>query len=139
MNKGGTLDLGYLRATMTTAHHSSSGPGNVYLGDAAGFVIEADGKRVYLAGDTCVFGDMRLIAEIHGPIDVAALPIGDHFTMGVKEAAYACRLIRPKTVVPIHWGTFGLLTGKPEELAAAITDLPGTRIAQLSPGGVLAI
>ncbi len=139
MNKGGTLDLGFLRATMTNAHHSSSGPDHVYLGEAAGFVIEADGKRLYFAGDTCVFGDMRLIAEIHGPFDVAVLPIGDLYTMGPKEASYACRLLRPKMVVPMHWGTFGALTGTPEALGKLIADLPGTRIAQLSPGDTLAV
>ncbi len=139
MNKGGTVDLGFLRATMTHAQHSSSGPGNVYLGEAAGFVIEADGKKFYFAGDTCVFSDMRLIAEIHGPIDVAALPIGDHFTMGTKEASYACRFVRPKTVLPLHWGTWGPLVGRPAELAQLIADLPGTQVAMLSPGESLTV
>lgn len=134
MNKGGTADLGYLRATMTNAFHSSSTTGNVYLGEAAGFVVEADGKRIYLAGDTCVFGDMRLIAEIHGPIDLAVLPIGDVYTMGPKEAAYACRLLRPKKVLPIHWGTFPVLTGHPDDFAARIADLPSTSVARIAPG-----
>ncbi len=134
MNKGGTADLGYLRATMTNAFHSSSTTGNVYLGEAAGFVVEADGKRIYFAGDTCVFGDMRLIAEIHGPIDLAVLPIGDVYTMGPKEAAYACRLLRPKRVLPIHWGTFPVLTGQPDDFATRIADLPSTSMARLSPG-----
>ena len=139
MNKGGTLDLGYLRATMTHAFHSSSTDGNIYLGEAAGYVIEADGKRLYFAGDTCVFGDMRLIAEIHGPIDIALLPIGDRYTMGPKEASYACRLLRPKLVVPMHWGTFPMLTGTPAALETLITDLPGTRVAKLTPGGMLTV
>jgi L-ascorbate metabolism protein UlaG (beta-lactamase superfamily) len=139
MNKGGTLDLGFLRATMTNAHHSSSGPDNVYLGEAAGFVIEADGRRVYFAGDTCVFGDMRLIAEIHGPLDMAVLPIGDLYTMGPKEASHACRLLRPKAVLPIHWGTFPALTGTPQALAGLIADLPGTKLVSLSPGETISV
>ncbi len=145
MNKGGTTylgtgDLGFLRVTMVHAQHSSSTHGDlVYLGEAAGFVVEAEGKRVYFAGDTGVFGDMRLIAEIHGPLDVAALPIGDCYTMGPKEASYACRLLRPKVVLPIHWGTFPMLTGTPEALELLIADLPGSRLAKLSPGDAISV
>lgn len=134
MNKGGTADLGYLRATMTHAQHSSSTTGNVYLGEAAGFVVEAEGRRVYFAGDTSIFGDMRLIAEIHGPLDLAVLPIGDLYTMGPKEAAYACRLLRPQAVLPIHWGTFPILTGTPDAFAALIADLPLVRLLRPAPG-----
>lgn len=143
MNKGGTLDLGFARVTMTMAFHSSnfSDDGNniVYGGEPSGFVVEAEGKRYYFAGDTCVFGDMRLIAEIHGPFDVAMLPIGDLYTMGPKEAAFACRFIRPKRVVPMHWGTFGALTGTPQALAALIPDLPGTEVVQLNSGGSITV
>ena len=140
MNKGGTINLGFLRVTMVHAQHSSSTHGDLlYLGEAAGFVVEAEGKRLYFAGDTGVFGDMRLIAEIHGPLDVAALPIGDCYTMGPKEASYACRLLRPKVVLPIHWGTFPMLTGTPDALEALIADLPGTRMAQVSPGDAITV
>ena len=140
MNKGGTVDLGFLRLTMVHAQHSSSTHGDLlYLGEAAGFVVEAEGKRVYFAGDTGVFGDMRLIAEIHGPLDVAALPIGDCYTMGPKEASYASRLLRPKVVLPIHWGTFPMLTGTPDALEVLIADLPGTRLAKLSPGDTITV
>ena len=140
MNKGGTISLGFLRVTMVHAQHSSSTQGDlVYLGEAAGFVVEAEGKRVYFAGDTGVFGDMRLIAEIHGPIDLAALPIGDCYTMGPKEASYACRLLRAKVVLPIHWGTFPMLTGTPDALEVLIADLPGTRLAKLSPGETITV
>ena len=140
MNKGGTVDLGFLRLTMVHAQHSSSTHGDLaYLGEAAGFVVEAEGKRVYFAGDTGVFGDMRLIAEIHGPLDVAALPIGDCYTMGPKEASYASRLLRPKVVLPIHWGTFPMLTGTPDALEGLIADLPGTRLAKLSPGDTITV
>jgi len=139
MNKGGTADLGYLRATMTHAQHSSSTTGNLYLGEAAGFVVEADGRRIYFAGDTSIFGDMRLIAEIHGPLDLAILPIGDLYTMGPKEAAYACRLLRPKAVLPIHWGTFPLLTGTPAAFVAQVADLPGIRVLTPAAGETITL
>ena len=139
MNKGGTADLGYLRATMTHAQHSSSTTGNVYLGEAAGFVVDADGRRVYFAGDTNAFGDMRLIAELHGPLDLAVIPIGDLYTMGPQEAAHACRLLRPKAVLPIHWGTFPMLTGTPQDFAAQLADLPGTKVLTPSPGQTITI
>jgi L-ascorbate metabolism protein UlaG (beta-lactamase superfamily) len=142
MNKGGTLDLGFAQVTMTNAFHSSSvfEDGRIiYAGDPAGFVIEAGGRRIYFAGDTCVFGDMRLIAEIHGPLDVAMLPIGDLYTMGPKEASHACRLLRPKQVIPMHWGTFPPLTGTPQALAALIADVHGTSVAALEPGASLQV
>lgn len=142
MNKGGTVDLGFARATMTHAFHSSSIADDgqvIYAGEPAGFVIEAAGKRIYFAGDTCVFGDMRLIAEIHGPLDAAMLPIGDLYTMGPKEASYACRLLRPKKVIPMHWGTFPVLTGTPGALAGLIGDLKGTEVVHLEPGASVRI
>ena len=142
MNKGGTCDLGFARATMTHAFHSSSveEAGKViYAGEPAGFVVEAAGRKLYFAGDTCVFGDMRLIAEIHGPLDAACLPIGDLYTMGVKEAAYAARLLRPRQIIPMHWGTFPALTGTPAALAALLKDLSGTTVAHLEPGQSLTL
>ena len=80
-----------------------------------------------------------MIAELYGPLDVAMLPIGDLYTMGPREAAHATRLLRPKQVLPIHWGTFPALTGTPAALADLIQDLPGTSVARLEPGGTLAI
>jgi L-ascorbate metabolism protein UlaG (beta-lactamase superfamily) len=115
INKGGTVDLDGVRVTMTDARHSSSTPDGTYAGDPAGFVIELDGTRVYHAGDTCVFGDMQLIGRIYEP-DVAILPIGDYYTMGPREAAVALELLGVQRCVPCHYGTFGLLTGTPEEL-----------------------
>jgi len=135
MGKGGTIDLGYARVTMTHALHSSSidyeGGAPVYAGEPAGFVVEAAGQRLYFAGDTALFGDMRLIAEVHGPLDAACLPIGDLYTMGPKEAAHACRLLNPRHVIPMHWGTFPPLTGTPTALAALAT---GVNIVPLAPG-----
>ena len=90
------------------------------MGVAAGYVLTiADGPVLYHAGDTAVFGDMKLIGELYRP-EVAMLPIGGHFTMGPKEAALAVRLLGAQTILPIHFGTFPQLTGAPEELAALV-------------------
>lgn len=119
MNKGGTQEIAGLRFTMVNAFHSSGiedGGQVVYGGEASGFVITLeDGTRVYHAGDTTVFGDMALIAELYQP-EIALLPIGDLFTMSPREAAIAARLLRPKLIVPMHHGTFPALTGTPDAL-----------------------
>jgi L-ascorbate metabolism protein UlaG (beta-lactamase superfamily) len=128
-NKGGTVEAGGIRFTMTHAFHSSSAPDGTYAGEPAGFVVEADGQRVYFAGDTAVFGDMALIARLYEPT-VAVLPIGDHFTMGPKEAAVALELLGNPRCVPGHWGTFPLLTGTPEKLA----ELTTATVERLQPG-----
>ena len=87
---------------------------------AAGFVLTiADGPVLYHAGDTAVFGDMKLIRELYQP-EVAMLPIGGHFTMGPKEAALAASFLAPEIVLPLHFGTFPPLKGTPEELAALV-------------------
>ncbi len=116
MNKGGTREIDGISFTMTDARHSSSSDAGDYLGESCGFVIGFEnGTKVYIAGDTCVFGDMQLIARIYEP-DVAILPIGDHFTMGPKEASVALELLAVGTCIPSHYGTFPLLRGNPEEL-----------------------
>lgn len=123
MSLGGTVQLNDVAATMVEAKHSSSVQdenGVHYAGVAAGFVLTiADGPVLYHAGDTAVFGDMNLIAELYQP-QVAVLPIGGHYTMGPKEAALAVRLLGIKTVLPIHFGTFPPLTGTPDQLAALV-------------------
>jgi L-ascorbate metabolism protein UlaG (beta-lactamase superfamily) len=130
-NKGGTVEVDGVRFTLTNAHHSSSTPDGSYAGEAAGVVVTLeDDTTVYFAGDTCVFGDMRLIGELYEP-DVAVLPIGDHYTMGPKEAAKALELLGTKRCVPCHWGTFPLLAGRPEELARLA---PGVDVARIEPG-----
>lgn len=128
-NKGGTVTLGETRVTMVNAFHSSSAPDGGYAGEAAGFVVRFGEHAVYFAGDTCVFGDMSLIARLYSPT-VAVLPIGDHFTMGPEEAAVALELLGQPRCVPCHWGTFGLLTGTPERLAG----LTGSIVEKLQPG-----
>jgi len=115
INKGGGVDLLGSRVTLTHATHSSSYEGT-YTGESCGFVVETpDAPTLYFAGDTGVFGDMALIRRIYAP-DVAILPIGDHFTMGPREAAVAAELVGAPRVIPSHYGTFSLLTGTPESL-----------------------
>ena len=128
-NKGGTVEAAGARFTMTHAFHSSSAPDGSYAGEPAGFIVEADGARVYFAGDTTVFGDMALIARLYKPA-VAVLPIGDHFTMGPAEAALALELLGNPRCIPCHWGTFGLLTGTPDALAS----LTSAQIDRIQPG-----
>ena len=134
MNKGGTVDVGGVTLTMTNAFHSSSFDGG-YAGEPAGLVIRLeDGTAVYFAGDTCVFGDMQLIGRIYQP-SVAVLPIGDHYTMGPREAAVALELIGAKRCVPCHWGTFPLLTGTPGALREHAPA--GVEIVDVQPGGTV--
>jgi L-ascorbate metabolism protein UlaG (beta-lactamase superfamily) len=119
MNPGGTLNLHGLSITMLQAVHSSSVEEDgktIYLGVATGYVVRfEDGLTIYFAGDTAVFGDMRLIAEMYAP-SIAFLPIGDLYTMGPEQAAKACELLNVKQVVPMHYGTFPVLTGTPDRL-----------------------
>lgn len=120
MNKGGTVDLGFAKLTMTHAIHSCGILDDdkiIYGGEAAGYVLTPkQGPRIYMAGDTNVFSDMALIQELYGP-ELALLPIGDHFTMSPHEAAKAVELLKVKKVIPMHFGTFPALTGRPEALA----------------------
>lgn len=138
MNKGGTQAIAGVRVTHVHAEHSSTteeGGQLIALGEPGGFVIQfADGGVVYFAGDTALFGDMALIRELHEP-SLAFLPIGDHFTMGPRAAGKACGLLGVKRVVPMHYGTFPLLTGTPDELrrwvpaAVTVTDCtPGQAV-----------
>jgi L-ascorbate metabolism protein UlaG (beta-lactamase superfamily) len=134
MNKGGTQQVGDIKVTMVHADHScgiQDGDELVYGGEACGYVIEFEnGLKIYHAGDTNVFGDMKIIRELYAP-DIAMLPIGDHFTMGPREAAYACDLLKPKTVIPMHFGTFPVLTGRPSDLSKLAH---GVEILEMKPG-----
>jgi len=136
-NKGGCQRVGDFEVAMTNAFHSSSIDDHghrLYGGEAAGFIVKLPGGvTVYHAGDTCVFGDMKLIAEIYRP-DLACLPIGDVFTMGPRETAMAVRLLGVKHVIPMHYATFPMLTGTPEGLRAEAKDIAGLEIHALKPG-----
>jgi L-ascorbate metabolism protein UlaG (beta-lactamase superfamily) len=141
MNKGGSLDVGGIGVTMVGADHSAGdwNPGGVttlYLGEPAGFVVRVPGGPVlYHAGDTNVFGDMRLIAELYRPT-LAFLPIGGHYTMGPREAALAVELLGVDAVAPIHWGTFPILAGTPGELRRELDErgLRGVVVHEWAPG-----
>ena len=137
MNKGGTQDVGPLKATMTHALHScgiQDGDQILYGGEAAGYVLHLpDARTIYFSGDTAVFSDMQLIEKLYRP-DLAFLPIGDFYTMGPREAALACRMLNAKKVIPMHFGTFPALTGTPDELAKLLKDFPRTEVWPLRPG-----
>jgi L-ascorbate metabolism protein UlaG (beta-lactamase superfamily) len=141
MNKGGSVEAGGVRVSMVHADHSAgdwSAPhaAPLHLGEAVGFVVELDdGTRLYLAGDTALFGDMRLIGEMHRP-HVAFLPIGGHYTMDPPAAARAVELLGTTIVVPIHYGTFPVLAGTPDQLRDELgrLGLGDVRILAPSPG-----
>ncbi|HEY8417688.1 MAG TPA: metal-dependent hydrolase [Limnochordales bacterium] len=135
MNFGGSrqFDFGHLK--MVPAWHSSSvdGPnGPIYLGNPAGFILTLGGVSVYHAGDTSLFGDMELIGRRHR-IDVALLPIGDNYTMGPEDAAYAVELIKPRWVIPIHYNTFPVIQQDPHAFAR-LAEQAGARCQVLAPG-----
>jgi L-ascorbate metabolism protein UlaG (beta-lactamase superfamily) len=138
MNLGGTVQLEDVAVTMVDAKHSAAAQdehGAHYVGVAAGFVLAiSDGPVLYHAGDTAVFGDMKLIGDLYHP-EVAMLPIGGHFTMGPKEAALATRLLGSKIILPLHYGTFPPLKGTPEELAAQVEA--GVQVMRLEPGEIM--
>lgn len=141
MNKGGTRDMDGIEFTMVNAFHSSTfteDDGSVVNGgEAAGFIIRFEnGFSLYHAGDTCLFGDMKLIGEIYKP-ELVMLPIGDVFTMSPRDSAYACRLLKPKYAVPMHYGTFPVLTGTPSEFREQTEDIEGMEVLELKPGETL--
>ena len=108
----------------------------VYGGEACGYVLELPGGvKLYHAGDTTVFGDMQIIRELYSPT-IAMLPIGDHFTMSPREAAYACGLLKPESVIPMHFGTFPILVGRPEDLRKLL-GAGGPEVLDVKPGQTL--
>ena len=137
MNKGGTQRVDEIEVTMVNAVHSCGilDDGKiVYGGEACGYVVRLPGGlTIYHAGDTAVFGDMKLIADLYAP-ELALLPIGDRFTMSPREAALAIRLLNVRHVVPMHFGTFPVLTGTPDELRRITQDIAGLEIHTLAPG-----
>jgi len=136
MGVGGTISVAGLEVSMTAAVHTSSvveGDQTIYLGVPAGFVVRMEnGQSFYFAGDTALFGDMQLIRELYQP-DIAFLPIGDHYTMGPDAAARACRILGVRQVVPMHYGTFPILTGRPERLQTLVQP-HGIDVLVLEPG-----
>jgi L-ascorbate metabolism protein UlaG (beta-lactamase superfamily) len=135
-NQGGTVDVDGIKVTLVHAEHTcgitEDGGHIVYGGDACGLVIEFEnGFQVYFAGDTDVFGDMALIAEL-AQFDVAFLPIGGFYTMGPERAAKAAKLLGVKTVVPMHFGTFPILSGRPDQLQELVGN--SVKVLDIKPG-----
>ena len=136
MNLGGTMAVDGVEFTMTPAVHSSglneAGP-TAYGGCACGYVIGMDGVRVYHAGDTALFSDMKLIGELYAP-DVALLPIGGKFTMGPREAMMAADFVGARTVIPMHYGTWPPILQDPFAFRKAIERTTDLRVVVLAPG-----
>ena len=141
MNKGGTVEAVGLKVSMVRADHSAGdlyagAESPLYLGEPVGFIVELeDGFRFYFAGDTDLFGDMRLIAERWRP-SLAFLPIGGHFTMDPTAAALAVELLGVKHVLPMHWGTFPVLAGTPAQLRTELASrgVGGVEVYEIRPG-----
>jgi L-ascorbate metabolism protein UlaG (beta-lactamase superfamily) len=128
INIGGTANVKGIGISLVQAFHSSG------RGAPTGFVIKAEGKTIYHAGDTGLFGDMKLIGEIHRP-DVALIPIGDYYTMGPREAAEAVKLIRPAVVIPMHYQTFPVLEPSAENFMKIVKEkIPEVKVVALKPG-----
>ena len=115
MHIGGGHDFDFGRVKFTIAHHGSQTPEGNYAGEPAGIILKADGKTLYHTGDTGLFFDMKLISEMNGPIDYMLLPIGDNFTMNITDAVKAAELVKPKTVIPMHYNTFPVIKADPNE------------------------
>ncbi len=135
MHIGGSHVFPFGRVKLTIAHHGGGyGPeANIYTGPPVGFLITMDGKTVYHPGDTGLFYDMKLIGDMNR-IDLAFLPIGDNYTMGIDDAVKAAELLRPTTVVPFHYDTFPLIAAQADEFSRKVT---GARVVILKPGNTI--
>lgn len=130
---GGGKEFPFGRVKLTQAFHGSELPDGSYGGMPAGALITIEGKTVYHAGDTGLFGDMKLIGEMN-PIDVALLPVGDNFTMGLDDAVKAVELLQPKKVIPMHYKTFDVINVDPNDFVARVKKL-GVESEVLDYGG----
>ncbi|MEP0774413.1 MAG: metal-dependent hydrolase [Acidobacteriota bacterium] len=121
MHIGGARTFPFGRVKLTIAHHGSAAPDGTYCGNPCGFLVTMDGKTLYHPGDTALTYDMKLLGEMH-PIDVAVLPIGDNFTMGIDDAVKATELLSPRMVVPMHYRTFDIIDADPQEFARRVVE-----------------
>ncbi len=135
MSIGGGHDFPFGRVKLVIAHHGSTGPDGEALGSPAGIVLNIDGKRIYHTGDTGVFLDMQLIAELNGPFDACMLPIGDNFTMGIDDAVRACEMIRAKVFLPMHYDTFPVIKADEDEFVRQVQG-KGLKAVIVRPGHV---
>lgn len=125
-NKGGTVELADFQVTMVSANHSSSYQGE-YAGDPAGLILRFDDLTFYHLGDTNIFSDLVLYGDLYEP-DMICVPMGDHYTMGPREASWACDMLQADYAIPIHYGTFPVLTGKPEDFKELTEDETDTEV-----------
>ena len=132
MNIGGSAKFSFGSVYMTRAIHSSGVPGLL----SCGFVVNIAGKNVYFAGDTALFIDMELIGK-RFRLDCALLPIGDNYTMGVEDAAYAVKLLQPKHVIPVHYNTWPVIAAEPERFKELVEKDTDSQVHILAPGDAL--
>ena len=132
MNPGGSRTFDFGKVTFTPAWHSSSFPDGTYGGMPMGIILEAEGKRIYHAGDTALFSNRKLITR--GGIDLAILPIGDNFTMGPGDALEAVKMIEPDRVVPVHYDTFEVIEQDPQAFKASVESQTSSQCTVLEPG-----
>jgi L-ascorbate metabolism protein UlaG (beta-lactamase superfamily) len=130
---GGGHSFPFGHVKLTIAHHGSTGPNGESLGNPVGIVFTADGKKIYHSGDTGVFLDMKLIAEMYGPLDVALLPIGDNFTMGIAEAVKATEFLDAKVTIPMHYNTFPVIEADANEFVSKV-EAQGRKAVVVNPG-----
>jgi L-ascorbate metabolism protein UlaG (beta-lactamase superfamily) len=130
---GGGADFSFGRVKLTIAHHGSTGPKGESLGSPAGVLLTIGGKKIYHAGDTGLFLDMKLIGEMNGPIDAALLPIGDNFTMGITDAVKAAEFVGARVTIPMHYGTFPYIKADPRDFVKRVEAL-GRLAVVVDPG-----
>jgi L-ascorbate metabolism protein UlaG (beta-lactamase superfamily) len=135
---GGGRQFPFGHVKLTIAHHGSTGPDGEALGSPAGVVIRMGGKTLYHAGDTALFLDMKLIAEMNGPFDAALLPIGDNFTMGVVDAAKAAEFIDAKITIPMHYDTFGWIEVDANDFVTRV-QAGGRKAMIVKPGATVSL
>jgi len=138
MHIGGGRQFDFGHVKLTIAHHGSSGPEGEYLGNPAGVVLTMGAKKIYHAGDTGLFLDMKLIGEMYGPLDAALLPIGDNFTMGIDDAVKAVEFLKPKVAAPMHYKTFPPIDVDPNEFVSKVRAAGG-RAELVNPGKTLEV
>jgi L-ascorbate metabolism protein UlaG (beta-lactamase superfamily) len=134
MHIGGGREFPFGHVKFTIAHHGSTGPEGEPLGNPMGVVLTLGGKKVYHAGDTGLFLDMKLIGEAYGPLDVALVPIGDNFTMGIDDAVRAVEMLHPRVAIPMHYDTFDVIKADPAEFARK-AGAKGVKVTVVEPGG----
>ncbi len=131
---GGGRQFPFGHVKLTIAHHGSTGPNGEALGNPAGIVLSMGGRKIYHAGDTGLFLDMQLIGEAWGPLDVALLPIGDNYTMGIDDAVRAAAFLKAKVCIPMHYNTFDLIKADPAEFVRKV-EAKGMKAVAVAPGG----